>query len=662
MATHEQPYPHLFEPLTVRGVTFRNRLFTAPTMHHTIQDDVPFPQDAFIASYAQAAKGGAAQVCCGGQPIMPGDDSPYHACFDIAEPAGWRSFVKLADAIHLYGARASYELLNFGGEDEVSGARIAAGPVYAASGFTRADGVRFTQMPPDQMQRQAARYAELARCIKLCGFDTVLVHGGHGTLLQEFLSPRSNARCDEYGGTLENRARFPLMVLAAIREAVGEELLVEYRISGSECVLGGFTVEECIEFLELAQDYIDIAHISAGVVREPRLRAITHPTGFLPEGCNAHLARAVKESGRVRVPVLTVGAFQHPATMERVLAEGQADLIATARATIADPYLAEKARAGRAERIVPCIQCFSCLDGFKQTHRYTCAVNPQAGRELFLAQLEPHAHGQLRIAVVGGGPAGMRAALEAARRGHAVTLFEASGQLGGLLNAVHGVPFKRGLSEYAAWLRRQVGEEGRIELRLGTDPEPAWLARQGYDEVIAAIGGTPATLQLPGADAPGVRWAATALGTPEEVGRRVAIVGSGEVACETAVHLASLGHEVTLLARGGQLARHALRTYREELVGQVADAGVEVLRHAQATAFDAAGVSYRGAAGERRHLEVDTALFAVGMRARLEEAERFRACAPTFRAIGDCRSPGNVASATWEAHAAAASAGAALCP
>ena len=652
-------YPHLFEPLRVKGTTFRNRLFTAPTMHHTIQDEVPFPQESFVVSYAQAAKGGAAQVNCGGQPVLPGDDSPFHACFDISQPAGWRNFVHLSDAVHFYGAKASYELLNFGGEDELSPERLAAGPVFACSAHTRADGVRFEQMPVREMERQARRYAQLAECIRRCGFDTVLIHGGHGTLLQEFLSPRSNTRTDEFGGSLSNRARFPLMVLRAVREAVGDDLLIEYRISGSECVEGGFQVDECIEFLSMAQGYIDIAHISAGVVREPRLRAVTHPTGFLPEGCNAYLAAAVKASGRVRIPVLTVGGFRSPEACERVLAAGEADLVATARATIADPDFARKAARGRAEDIVPCIQCFRCLDEFKDTHRYICSVNPRAGQELLLSHLEPDRRAPRRIAVVGGGPAGMRAAVEAAERGCSVVLFEASGRLGGQLAALEGVSFKRGLVDYADYLRRRVRECEAIELRLNEAPDPAELAKAGFDEVVAAIGGEPAVPEALGADGPRVVWAARAFERPQIMGGRVAVVGSGEVACEAAVFAAGLGREVTLLARGEELARRAMRTYREELVGQIADAQVRVIHRAQVQAFEEAGaVCFRDAAGVERRLEVDTALYAVGMRPRADEAERYRACAPVFRAVGDCRRVGSVASATWDAYAAAASAAA----
>ena len=303
-------YPHIFEPITINGVTFKNRIFTAPSMGHMIQNNAPtYPEAPMIANYLEKAKGGAAQVECGGQQVNDPGANPIHSKFDIEDPTGWRNFIHFTNAIHFYDAKASYELIHFGSEGEYTKEALAKGKPFACSSFTRKDGVEFQQIPYEEMDRLADRYASLAECVKFCGFDTLLIHGGHGTLLQEFVSPRSNHRTDEFGGSMENRARFPLMVLDRIRQRVGRDLLIEYRISGSECVPGGFEIDECIEFFKLIQDRIDIAHISAGVVREPRLRAITHPTSFLPEGCNLYLAAAVKACPDIHIPVLGLGAL-----------------------------------------------------------------------------------------------------------------------------------------------------------------------------------------------------------------------------------------------------------------------------------------------------------------------------------------------------------------
>ena len=311
-------YPHIFQPLTVGSVTFKNRIFSAPSLAHQTQHMPSVsPEPPYLLHYVQRAKGGAACVSCGGQPVVRTNQSKIHAKLEITDQAGWRNFIRMTDAIHLYDAKCAYELVHFGTEGEFD-AEARARKQYGCSDFVRGDGLRFYEMPEDEMDKLADRYADLAEGVKACGFDTLLLHGGHGTLLQEFLSPRSNHRTDQYGGSLSNRARFPIMVLDRIRQRVGRGLLIEYRISGSECIPGGFEIEECIAYTKMIQDKIDIIHVSAGMVREPRLRAITHPTGFLPPAPNVHLAAAVKADPGIKIPVLTVGAFRDPETLSLI--------------------------------------------------------------------------------------------------------------------------------------------------------------------------------------------------------------------------------------------------------------------------------------------------------------------------------------------------------
>lgn len=645
-------YPHIFEPLEVGGVVFKNRVFCAPSMAHMVQNNAPtYPEEPFVATYLEKAKGGVAQVNCGGQQVNDPGRNPIHSNLDIADPTGWRNFIHMTDDIHACDARCSYELLHFGSEGEFT-EEARRGTIYGCSDFVRADGVHFREMPYEEMDRLADRYADLAECVAFCGFDTLLIHGGHGTLLQEFVSPRSNRRTDEFGGSMENRARFPLMVLDRIRARVGRDLLIEYRISGSECVPGGLEVADCIEFLKLVQDRIDIAHISAGVVRMPRLRAVTHPTGFLPEAANAHLAKAVKACPDIRVPVLTVGAFQRPEAIERVLAAGEADIVVMARGTIADPATVAKARDGRPQDIVPCIKCFRCLDEFKTTHRYSCSVNPLAGRETRVGMLEPRSYRRMAVAVVGGGPAGMEAALRAAARGHTVTLFEREAELGGRLNEACAMPFKYDLARYRDYLVEHVKADDAIAVHLGVVATPELVASYGFDAVLAAVGAEEVIPGIEGIDRANVLLAGDALLTPGCVGEHVAIIGGGEVGCEVAVHLAMEGRSVTVLEMGPELAPAAMRTYREELLGQVADRCATVLR-AEVQGVGEEGVRYRDAAGGKHVLEADTVVLACGMRARSGAAERFRGCAGEFRRLGDCARVGHVGTAARDAFDAA---------
>ena len=328
----EQRYPHLFSPITIGGVTFKNRIWSAPAGTHLLSGLEEYPNEAVIAYYANKAKGGSANLSFSAQNMdleRPEDD--YHSRENILPKGNHKMWRQLTDAVHYYGAKISLELLAFEyhGRNE-SGDLVS----YTVNGH----GPQYPILTRPVMEHIVSTYAEAAEAALDSGFDMLLIHGGHGLVLSQILSPRFNTRQDEFGGSLENRARFPLMILDAIRQRVGRKLLIEYRISGSELTQGGFEVADCIDFLELIQDRIDIAHISCGSFYS-QTEHIVHPTNFLKAGCNAYLARAVKESGRIRLPVLTLGAFQHPELMEQTIATGGADLIAMARGTIADAYV-----------------------------------------------------------------------------------------------------------------------------------------------------------------------------------------------------------------------------------------------------------------------------------------------------------------------------------
>ncbi len=649
-----QFYPHMFEPITINNVTFKNRIFTAPSTAHMIQNNEPFyPEDSYIINYLSKAKGGVACVNLGGQKVEMTGRNPIHTEFNISDPRGWRNFIHMTDAIHFYGTKCSYELIHFGSEGEYT-EEAKKEKIYGCSDFIRKDGLRFYQMPFEEMERLANRYAELAECVKFCGFDTLLVHGGHGTLLQEFLSPRCNFRTDEYGGSMENRARFPLMVLDKIRERVGRSLLIEYRISGSECVEGGFQIDECIEFTKLIQGRIDIIHISAGVVREPRLRAVTHPTGFLPPACNAYLAAAVKACPDITIPVLTVGAFQDPQIIEETLASGKADIVAMARGTIADPECINKAKVGKAEDIVPCIKCFQCLDEFKSTHFYSCSVNPEAGRETYLDMLVLKDYSKRKLAVVGGGPGGMKAAILASERGHDVILYEKKGYLGGQLNEADYMSFKYDLRKYKDYLIDQL-KKSNVHIRLGTAVTPEKLKDEGFDAVFVAIGASPLIPPIPGVNGRNVIWAGDSFFQPDRIGNRIIIIGGGQVGCETAVHYGMQGKIIVLLEMRDELAADAMRTYREELIGQVYDHASAVVLKARCSGITDSGIKYTDGNGVEHYLDADTVIIAAGMEAKSLEAEEFRGCAEDFRMLGDCARVGNVKHATRAAYDAAMS-------
>jgi 2,4-dienoyl-CoA reductase-like NADH-dependent reductase (Old Yellow Enzyme family)/thioredoxin reductase len=639
-------YPHIFSPLTVGSVTFKNRIFSAPATPHLLQDRQHYPTDEMIAYYAEKARGGTACVCVAGNIIdLMQPDDPGHCDLKITDPLARRHWAKLTEQIHFYGAKASLELLafNFHGPD------ADGNPVPLSI-----NGEYGLKLDEQNMRRIAQDHADAAEAALDAGFDSILIHGGHGLFLFRMLSPIFNRRQDDYGGSLENRARFPLMVLDAIRARVGNKLLIEYRISGSELAPKGYhgwEIDDTIAFLKLVRDRIDIAHISVGNMSIRGTEYIMHPSNFSQPGCNAYLAEAVKKAD-IGLPVLTLGAFQTPDLIEQTLAEGKADIVSIARGTIADPQAPNKAFYGQEDEIIPCIKCFHCLD-YGRADRFGCSVNPTVGRELELKLLPPVTTGSKKVVIVGGGPSGMAAAIRATQLGHRVTLFEKADVLGGKLVFSQYADFKYDLHKFLNYQIHMVEKLG-IDVRLGVEATPELIAAEQADVVFAAVGADAIVPAIPGVDLPNVLTAEECYGHPERLGQRVVVVGGGEVGCETALYLADLGKDVSVLEMQRYLAPEAMSLPREALLDHLEEA-CDCYVGCRCTGITAEGVTFRNPYGADQRLLADTVVLSAGMRPRTAQAEQFRRCAPVFRPIGDCVTAKNVRTATRTAFDAASS-------
>ena len=633
----KRKYPHMFAPITIGGVTFKNRVWTAPAGAHLLYDKNPWPNDHAIAYYANKAKGGAATITVSAQNMdIFQDYDAAHAHENIFDPESHRFWNHLTDAIHFYGAKASLELLGFSYHGyNYRGEKVS----YSVNGDPGTE-----ILTRDAMEQIAGLYADAAENAVKCGFDLILIHGGHGRILSQILSPLYNTRTDEFGGSLENRAKFPIMVLDAIRARVGRKLLIEYRVSGSELIDGGFTTDDCVAFLKLIQDKIDIAHISAGSFFSDT-EHIMHPNNFLLPGVNAYLAQAVKQSGEIHIPVLTLGGFQRPEDIEAALAEGKADIVSTARGTIADCDLVTKARTDREDEIIPCIKCFHCLD-YRRASTFGCSVNPTVGRELRLKWLVPPVGEQKRVVVVGGGPAGMEAAITARQRGHEVILLERAAELGGKLTFSRQVPFKRDLCHFMDYLIHMVDKTG-VDVRLNTEATPEGVEALEPDVVIAGVGATALIPNLPGVTGANVitaeeAYARARAGTLPE--QKIAVLGGGDVGCETAVYLAEeLGKQVELVEMTGVLAATSCTIPRVALTKHM-EQSVKFHLNATCTAITEAGLTYRDEDGEHT-VEAELVVLAAGMVPRREQGERFRTIAEEFFAVGDCVVANNVRTA-----------------
>ena len=672
-------YPMLFSPIKVGTHVLKNRIICPPTSYQCSGRDVEqYPVAEAIAHYAAKARGGAALVTLTDTSFVPTEPSRNGACWDLYSRNALNGMSEMAEAVHFYGAKIAMELFS-------AGTRGSAG--YAVcDGIILPSGEIGKEMPEEEMIFLANSYAEAAARLKEAGFDGVCLHFAHGWQIAQFISPLTNKRTDKYGGSPENRARFPKMIIDTIRQRVGKDMLIYMRISGDEFEPGSLGIEEAIEFTAMVQDNLDMVNVSAGL-HNAKWFTVTHACGFLPENPLIYLAEAFKKSGKIKIPVMGIGAIQDPGDAERFLQEGKADLIGIARGYIADHELGIKAFQGRAEDVRPCVKCMRCHDSAVFEHRYRCTVNPYIGMEDKLGALIPPTTPK-KVAVVGGGPAGLQAALTAAERGHQVTLFEKSDKLGGAIGFADYVSFKYPLNKYRKWLIAQA-EKAKIHIRLNCAAAPEALKAEGYDVILVALGAKPAIPPIPGVE--NAKLAVDVYGHEAELGDSVVVIGGGQVGCETALHLAKLGKKAMIVEMQAKLAPDASTTHRDELMNQLYDeANLDFVTGARCTGVEAGKVSVllgednsdkataareaansAGAAlnadqfkkeqalrvaanaGESREFRADCVILAAGMQALEDEAFAFYGAADTVIPIGDCVKARTVEQAVREGYYAA---------
>ena len=612
-------FPHAMSPIRIGNVVLKNRIVSAPSTMHSMSNGELYPSEDAMAFFEERARAGVGMVTVAGVKVGKDvQDDGAMTAWDVNVPNHRNKMMELVERIHFYGAKASMELIGIFPE-----------------GYTVSDGCSIMgwgeghEITREAMEEFKDDWVDAAEKLAECGFDAILIHSGHSCPLAQFLSPLTNKRTDEYGGSTENRCRYLIEILDAIRAKVGKKLLIEVRISGTEFEEGGIDIEEGIRIGELIQDHLDILQVSAGM-HNPKWMTWVHPCGFRPKMPNVYVAEAFKKSGKIHVPIVTLGAIDSVDSAEAILADGKADMVTMARSLIADPELIKKCVAGHRDDVTPCIKCMRCHDSTVYGHHFQCSVNPTAGLENSIGHLVQPVTKSKKVAVIGGGPAGMKAAMVACDRGHQVTLFEKSGELGGMLHKAGYFSFKYPVKDYMNWLIAQVGKRS-IDVRLNTAATADSVS--GFDAVIVAIGAEPFILPVPGVEQ--AKIAIDVLGQEETLGNSVIVIGGGQVGCETALHLAKLGKQVTVVEMQSDLAPDASTTGRNELMVEIGrEANFTSLTGARCQSITDNSVTYVKD-GKEETISADSVVLCAGMKPKAQEADSFIGCADEVSEMGD---------------------------
>jgi len=629
-------FENLFNPFQIGKLEFKNRIVMPPMATNFAGED-GFVNERHIAYYLRRVRGAVGYITFEHTGVLKqGRASPNMALIESDQHIP--SFKKLAEAVHKEGGKIVIQINHAGRQTSAS---ITGSPIVAPSAIpcpVRMEMPR--ELSHGEIQKIIETFGEAASRVKEVGADGIEIHMAHGYLINQFLSPFSNKREDDYGGDADRRMRMALEVLRAVRNRVGADFPVLCRLSADEYVDGGLKIDASKEIAKaLERNGADALHISACVAASGYLN---HPPYYAEEGVFVHLAQEIKSV--VGIPVISVGRIRTPELANRIIGEKKADLISMGRALIADPELPAKALQGRIEEIIPCISCNRCIQNIRKG-ALACAVNPEAGREgIFEFKKTDRPK---KIWIVGGGPAGMKTAEIAALRGHQVTLYEKQDRLGGRFLLAAIPPKKQILKDFIDHLERQL-RKLPVKVVIGRPFTPASLRRGKPDAMIVATGAKPF---FPPID--GIREAKTisvddALSGSVPLGKKVLVIGGGGIGTEVADHLSEEGKEVTLVEMREGIALDLVGHLQHFLNKRLCEKGVQILTSTKATRFERQGVWVENPQGMKKLEGFDSIVIALGSAPNDELVESLRRKVSEVYVVGDASKPREVMEALVE--------------
>jgi len=616
---------HLFKPIRIGNMEVPNR-FVVPAMVVNYCNEDGTATEKYIRYHEEKARGGWGLIITENYAVAP-EGKGF-----VRIPGLWNDnqipgHAELTKRIHKYGTKIVAQIYHAGRQ---TSRRVIGTTPKAPSAIPCPVLQEVPQeLTIEEIKEIVEKFGDAAYRAKLAGFDGVEVHGAHGYLIAQFMSNYSNRRTDEYGGSLQNRLRFPLEIISNIRRKTGPSFPIIFRISGDEFVRGGRNIEDTKAIaMQLEEAGVDAIHVSVGVY------ATAHtilPPSAVPHGWIVDFAEEVKKV--VSIPVITVGRINDPMVAEAALASGKADLVAMGRASLADPQLPSKTAAGKFDEIIPCVGCLQgCVDRIFLQEDVWCLVNPRLGKEREY-EIKP-ADKVKKVFIAGGGCAGMEAAIVARERGHEVHLYEKSDRLGGQYYLGAIPPGKGEVHQFLNWQKNRMAKLG-VKVHLNQPLTEEIVEEEKPDAIIIATGGKPILPNIPGIDKPIVTTAHEVLEEKVAIGSKVIIVGGGLIGSETANYLAHHGKTVTIVEQLHDIALDEESYVRYYLMRDLKEHNVEVYVNAKVVEITDSGVVAERN-GERITLDgFDKVIIAVGVRPVNELVEKLKYKVPELIVVGD---------------------------